>query len=185
VGIVPDQGVERRESIEAGERASHGFRRARPSDVDALWKLRELVLRAMAPGTYSRRQLDAWVRSRGRASFASALAGDDEIFIVAEDDEGSEISGFASVIVKGRPHLWSLYVRPSRQGRGIGRRLLRAAEAECAALHLDQLNAAAALTAATFYEAMGYRLVCEFDTELSSDDGEAEHLVLRHYRKYL
>jgi GNAT superfamily N-acetyltransferase len=178
--------IDTREPAEVGEGASRGFRKGSPSDANALCEVRELALRATAAGTYTRRQLDAWVRSRGPASFASALDGDDEIFIVAEDDDDpGRLSGFASVIIKGRPHLWSLYVHPSCQGRGIGRGLLGAAEAECRALRLDQLNVAAILTAATFYEAMGYRLVCEFYAGLSSGGGEAKHMTFRHYFKRL
>src|SRR6516164_2660768 len=103
--------IDSREPAEVGEGASRGFRLGHPSDADALCEVRALALRATAAGIYTRRQLDAWARSRGPTAFASALAGDDEIFIVAEDDDDpSRLSGFASVIVKGRPHLWSLYV---------------------------------------------------------------------------
>jgi len=177
--------IDVREPAESQESTLRRFRKGSPPDADALCEVRELALRATGVRTYTPRQLDAWVRSRDPASFASALSGDDEIFIVAEDADPGRLSGFASVIIRGRPHLWSLYVHPSRQGRGIGRRLLGAAEAECRALRLNQLNVAAVLTAATFYEAVGYRLVCEFYADLSSGGSEATLITLKHYFKRL
>ena len=110
--------IDVREPAESQESTLRRFRKGSPPDADALCEVRELALRATGVRTYTPRQLDAWVRSRDPASFASALSGDDEIFIVAEDADPGRLSGFASVIIRGRPHLWSLYVHPSRQGRG-------------------------------------------------------------------
>src|SRR5262249_40888131 len=156
----------------AGGWAFHRFRKGCPSDAPALCEVRELAVMATGAGAYTRQQLEAWARSRDVASFASALAGDHETFFVAtEDHEGGRTSRFASLSIEERPHLWSLYVHPQSQGRGIGRALLGAVEEECRALGLAELNVAALLTAAGFYEAMGYRHVCEFYTGLPLGGG--------------
>src|SRR5262245_45780263 len=158
----------------AGEWALRRFRKGGPSDAPALCEVRELAIMAAGAGTHTRRQLEAWARSRDLASCASALAGDQEVFCVAtEDDDRGRISGFASLSIEGRPHLWSLYVHPWHQGRGIGRGLLGAVEAECRVLGLEELNVAAFPTSAGFYDAMDYRLVCEFSTGLPLGGGEA------------
>jgi len=55
-----------------------------------------------------------------------------DIFLVAEDS-GGEVAGTVYVAVKdGRGYFGMLSVLPEHQGRGLGRRLVEAAEARCA-----------------------------------------------------
>lgn len=76
------------------------------------------------------------------------------------DEEGAENAG----------EIWSLYVRKSHQGRGIGRRLVQAVAAHLAenGLHALRIGClAAGAPARRFYEALGGRVVGE--TEFDED----------------
>jgi len=119
------------------------------------------------------------VSARGWARAIAEGAGDGTpraVLLVAEDD-----AAVLTALVSGTPadhdpsgsiaEIGALYVRPDRQGEGIGGSLLRAAAGELAsqgfsALRLDVLTAN--LPARAFYEAMGGR---EIDQGTLDEEG--------------
>jgi GNAT superfamily N-acetyltransferase len=71
---------------------------------------------------------------------------------------GNAIVGTASL---GRGQVHAVFVHPARQGRGIGRRLMEAAESEARARGERGLILYASVSAVSFYEAGGWRTVRE------------------------
>lgn len=85
-----------------------------------------------------------------RRNIAQTIQSD--MLYVAE--EGVEIVG----ILRGRKErLGSLFVRKDYHRRGIGRRLVRNFEQECAQLGVTVIRVAATLYAVPFYTAIGYK----------------------------
>ena len=83
--------------------------------------------------------------------------------------EGDVIVGTASL---GRDQVHAVFVHPTRQGRGIGRRLMEAVESEAQARGERELILYASLSAVAFYEASGWRTVREHR------DGDARLVVM-------
>jgi len=83
------------------------------------------------------------------------LAKERVIFVAVE---GNAIVGTASL---GRDQVHAVFVHPARQGRGIGRRLMEAAESEARARGTRALILYASVSAVPFYEAGGWRTVRE------------------------
>ena len=83
--------------------------------------------------------------------------------------EGDVIVGTASL---GRDQVHAVFVHPTRQGRGIGRRLMEAVESEARARGERELILYASLSAVAFYEANGWRTVREHR------DGDARLVVM-------
>jgi GNAT superfamily N-acetyltransferase len=88
------------------------------------------------------------------------------IFVAVEDNA---IVGTASL---GRNQVHAVFVHPTRQGRGIGTRLMEAVESEARARGESELVLYASLSAVDFYEANGWRNVREHR------DGEARLVVM-------
>ncbi len=92
------------------------------------------------------------------AEIALLLARD--TFLVAEDEEG--VAGTVRVSAHGADgHFGMLAVEPSRQGRGLGRLLVSAAEAwaldrGCTSMWLETVNLRQELP--PFYRALGYEV---------------------------
>ena len=59
----------------------------------------------------------------------------------------------------GGGKLHSLFVEPSRQGQGIGRRLVDHIESHAVACGIAELRVSSSITARAFYEKRGYRLL--------------------------
>lgn len=75
-----------------------------------------------------------------------------EIIYVAED--AGEIVG----VLRCRPgRLQSLFVREDHHRQGIGRKLVKCYEQECARRGADEIRLTATLFAVPFYEALGYK----------------------------
>jgi GNAT superfamily N-acetyltransferase len=94
------------------------------------------------------------------------LAKERVIFVALE---GNAIVGTASL---GRDQVHAVFVHPARQGRGIGRRLMEAAESEARARGERGLILYASVSAVSFYEAGGWRTVREHH------DGDARLVVM-------
>jgi GNAT superfamily N-acetyltransferase len=80
----------------------------------------------------------------------AALAGGSDAFLVAR--RGGHLVGFSAIKAT---MLLALYVDPAH-GRGAGRVLLQAAEAEARAGHVDRLSLQATLNAVGFHSRQGY-----------------------------
>jgi GNAT superfamily N-acetyltransferase len=70
---------------------------------------------------------------------------------------GEEQGRLSAVLGLEGAELFTFFVAPDRQGRGVGRALLGFAEELARKRGLRQLRVAASLTAVGFYERMGYR----------------------------
>jgi len=97
------------------------------------------------------------------------LAKERVIFVAVE---GNAIVGTASL---GRDQVHAVFVHPARQGRGIGRRLMEAAESEARARGERGLILYASVSAVPFYEAGGWRTVREHH------DGDARLVVMTKF----
>jgi GNAT superfamily N-acetyltransferase len=72
---------------------------------------------------------------------------------------GLKVGVLVGTVSLGGDKLHSLFVDPSWQGKGIGRRLVDHLEAHAAALGVAVLRVSSSLTARPFYEKLGYRLL--------------------------
>ena len=96
------------------------------------------------------------------AEVREKMAGPGSVFLVAEDpgEERSLLTGAAFVQLRGeRGYLGPVAVDPDHQGRGLGRKLVLAAEAYCRErgcdwMDLDVLSTRAELP--PFYESFGF-----------------------------
>jgi GNAT superfamily N-acetyltransferase len=137
--------------------------------------------RGQMPHSAWQKRVDEWtpgVSARAWARMLTELEEDDPgrvVLLVAEDESddcvGLVLGTEAEADTEGST-AWidALYVRPERQGQGIGRRLLQEAAGELAALGFSSLNIGvltANLPARAFYEALGGEEVGrrEFDEE--------------------
>lgn len=126
--------------------------------------------RGQMPDAAWQKRVDEWTPGVSAQGWARAITERAEgrvtrdVLLVAEDDAGA-LSGLVTGTAHDDPsgsaaEVEALYVVPARQGRGIGRLLLRAAARELAdvgfaALQLEVLTANH--PARRFYEAMGGR----------------------------
>jgi ribosomal protein S18 acetylase RimI-like enzyme len=112
-------------------------------------------------------ELPLWQRygvsaTAARETFADALGGVSHVR-VAED--GERVVGFVEYLVRGTfghsGYVWAVGVAANAQGRGVGGRLMDAAEAEIfeAGPNVFLLVNAANAGAQRFYERRGYRRV--------------------------
>lgn len=88
--------------------------------------------------------------------FAQALAGSWACCTVYE---GAQLVGIGRLISDGRLHAYvnEMIVRPDRQGRGIGREILRRLLARCHAAGISEIQLFAARGKAGFYAAQGFQ----------------------------
>jgi len=127
------------------------LRKARLSDAAAVARVMRASIRRLAWSTYTQRQIAAW-SSLPSLYHAWAMTAGGEEYVVAE--ERGRIVGYAA---RGGREITAVFVRPSHARRGLGARLLGAAEARALRSGARSLFARAALGALPFYEAMGYR----------------------------
>lgn len=135
------------------------LRPATLTDVAELVRVINLAYAVEAEMFHGPRTNDADVRAR--------LAVPNAVFLVVPDASDGAAPGrlAAAVYVErraGRGYFGMLAVDPSRQGRGLGRELVRSAEAyaragACDVMDLDVVDLRGELTA--FYGALGYRAV--------------------------
>lgn len=121
------------------------FREATLADIPALSEVRLSVRENVLsdPGRITREMYESYLRDAGRGWLC---------------EDGGEVVGF-SVASKADASIWALFVRPSHEGRGVGKRLLRLA----AGWLFEQGAAAVTLSTAPrtradeFYARQGWR----------------------------
>jgi ribosomal protein S18 acetylase RimI-like enzyme len=106
------------------------------------------------PADYLTDDLDADLERHWRATDIA----EEDVVLVAEDDEDRSIVGFIAVWVRPDPYIDNLHVRPGQRSRGIGRRLMAAAAERLMAA--GQMGAylwvlASNQRAIAFYESLG------------------------------
>lgn len=128
------------------------IRRASPDDVSALVRVINRAYRVEEFFVVGDRTTEDEIARR--------LTLPDAAFLVIDDDEPGCLAGAVFVEVRGeRGYFGMLSVDPDRQKRGLGRRLVRAAEEHCRAagcrfMDLDVVNLRLELPA--FYRSLGY-----------------------------
>ncbi len=148
-----------------------GLRAARPADAAAIARVHVETWRAAYAGIVPDAYLVAMTESKQALQWNNTIrsAAAPEAVLVAESSDlpGGRIVGFGSCgRARKRPgtgEVFTLYVAPDWQGRGIGRRLLHGLLAK---LKAGGLNEALVWVlsdnpARFFYEAMGARRVAE------------------------
>ena len=121
------------------------LRTADASDLDAVSALFLATWEDAYRGVLPEPVVDVFDEDRARALWHEALARDGRTAVVAEDPDGTVVG----VVVGGRDpdragcgHIYSLYVHPQAQGRGVGARLLA---------HALEALAADGMTSATLW----------------------------------
>ena len=123
-------------------------------DASAIVRLFYETVRSVNLADYSDEQVRAWAPSVPDPNeWHSRMAG--RLTLVAE--EGGEVVGFAELEEDG--HLDMLYVRKDAVGRGVGKRLCRAAEQEARGLGLELIFTEASITARPVFEGQGFRVL--------------------------
>lgn len=137
------------------------IRTADPEDAAAMVRVHGTSLREQGAGFYDEDQLERLAPAdHGPDALDGVFGNDDRYAVVAEHD--GDVVGFGGVRLDDGS-LLGVYVDPGYAGRGIGRMLLDAVEARARNEGLDVLTVFAALNAAGFYEACGFRRVGERD----------------------
>lgn len=132
------------------------IRTCTPSDLVELLRLFYCTVHTACAGDYSPAQLEAWAPAEpDRTAWAEKLR--QEIFLAAEED--GTLVGFASL---AGDYLDLLYVHPGRQRQGVASVLCDFLERLCTG---KRIQVHASKTARPFFEARGYRLLEQCQTE--------------------
>lgn len=136
------------------------LRRYRPGDLEALLRVEE---ESFPPGQ----------RYSGLV-FEYLLSLPGSVILLAE--EGGEVIGYAAGYMEGRGvgHVASLAVRPAFRGRGVGKELMKALEAELMTRGARRLRLEVResnMVARRLYEGLGYRVVARLPKYYGDEDG--------------
>jgi len=136
------------------------LRRYRPGDLEALLRVEE---ESFSPGQ----------RYSGLV-FEYLLSLPGSVILLAE--EGGEVIGYVAGYMEGREvgHVASLAVRPAFRGRGVGKGLMKALEAELMARGARRLRLEVResnMVARRLYEGLGYRVVGRLPKYYGDEDG--------------
>jgi putative acetyltransferase len=136
------------------QRSSIGMVELRPASNDglaALWELRTRAIAHGCAGHYGPGVLAAWLASPAPVSLQRHIEHGGGL-VAVEDDA---IVGYA-VLDPLSGEVDAVFVDPPRHGRGIGRALLDALEANARMAGLERLFLSASLNAVPFYRASGF-----------------------------
>jgi putative acetyltransferase len=141
------------------------IRAARTEDAPAIRDAHVAAIRGVAGGAYSPEQSTAWSAGKAAENYVRAMEREGETIIVAEAPTatGAPVVGFASL---AGDEVRAVYVHPDHAGRGLGGRLLGAAEQIARERGSAKLRLTASLNAVPFYRAHGYEEVCPTTFEL-------------------
>lgn len=164
------------------------LRHARRSDRAAIERLMRRSAQTLCIRDYSARQVAAMEREFGFGRLDEELILDGTYFVaemqgvivgsggwsrrtkllkVRDDDTGLEGDLFHPP--SGKAAIRAVFVDPEMAGRGLGRLLVRAAEAAARKNGHDAFEIAATLTGVPLYRKLGYRTKGLFSFELSGD----------------
>ena len=132
------------------------LRRATIDDMAALWQLRTRAVEHGCAGHYAPEVLAAWLATPAPVSLGRHIEHGGGL-VAVEDDA---IVGYA-VLDRLSGEVDAVFVAPSVHGRGIGRALLDALEANARMAGLERLFLSASLNAVPFYRASGFVAVRE------------------------
>ncbi|MEW6165023.1 MAG: GNAT family N-acetyltransferase [Pseudomonadota bacterium] len=127
------------------------LRQAVPDDIALLWELRTRAVAHSCAGHYTPQVLAAWLASSAPPALERHISHGGGL-VAVEDDA---ILGYA-VLDPLTGEVDAAFVDPRQQGRGIGRVLLDALEADARAGGIERLFLSASLNAVPFYERAGF-----------------------------
>ena len=132
------------------------LRPASKDDLAALWELRTRAVERGCAGHYGPEVLAAWLASPAPVSLQRHIEHGGGL-VAVEDDA---IVGYA-VLDRLSGEVDAVFVDPGLHGRGIGRVLLDALEADARMAGLERLFLSASLNAVPFYRASGFMAMRE------------------------
>lgn len=130
-----------------------------PADGPTLTTLFRDTVRRVDSRDYSPEQIRAWAPDEFPPEWARKFA--ERFTLVAEAD--GQVVGFGELDPDG--HINRFYVHADCQGRGVGRALLAALEAEAARRGLHRLYTEASITARPFFERLGFATLAAQEVE--------------------
>ena len=141
-----------------------------PADAGAaapLARLIERTLRTSNAADYPPEYLDGIVRGYSAEALVH-LASDIHLYALWEDGQPVACGG-VSPADRGVCTLQAIFVAPECQGRGLGRRIVAALEADAFARQARRIDLHASITAVGFYERLGY--ACAAGSAVVEADG--------------
>lgn len=155
------------------------IRRARPDDAERIVRLHYDAVHENASKDYPPAVLDSWSPHPDENRFSwmrsQILEGHNSVLVA--ELPGGAIGGFC-VFSPSEGFIYAVYVAPQRARSGIGRRLLRFAEASLTKQEVGQARLKASKNAVGFYTTEGYTLI-EPTTQDLADGSEMECLEMR------
>lgn len=127
------------------------LRQARCDEIAALWQLRTRAVAHACAQHYAPEVLAAWLASGAPPALERHISHGGGL-VAVEDDA---ILAYA-VLDRLTGEVDAAFVDPRQQGRGIGRVLLDALEANARAEGIERLFLSASLNAVPFYERAGF-----------------------------
>lgn len=148
--------------------SGYSIRAARTEDAPAIRDAHVAAIRGLAGTAYSTEQITAWSVGKAAENYVRAMEREGETIIVAEaTGAGAPVVGFASL---AGDEVRAVYVHPGHAGRGLGSRLLSAAEEIARGRGTAALRLTSSLNAVAFYRARGYEEVCQTTFELAGGE---------------
>ncbi|NIA67505.1 GNAT family N-acetyltransferase [Pelagibius litoralis] len=131
------------------------LRPGRPGDADGLLRVHQRAILILGRRVYSDAQVESWACGNTPDRYIEAMNEDGEAFEVAV----ARKTGVVAFCSRKDNEVRGLYVDPDWTRHGLGRLLLRRAEAAITAAGHGRVSIGASLTGLPFYEAEGYRVI--------------------------
>jgi GNAT superfamily N-acetyltransferase len=132
------------------------IRRYRVGEEEELWRLYYDTTHRVNRRDYTEAQCERWAPAdKDMGEWRERIAGKNPLVAEAE----GRIVGFAEL--EGDGHIDFFYCRHDYQGRGAGRALMAAIEAEARRMGMGRLHARVSVTAKVFFVRMGFVVVKE------------------------
>ena len=131
-------------------------RRAAPEEAQALWRIRNLAIRAGCREAYGAAAVRAWTPDEMPVGYIRAIS-QNPFFVV--DEPGFPVAtGFLDVKAQSVEAIFTL---PDYMGNGYATQILAAIKSEALARGITTLTLSATPNAVTFYQRRGFTLVKE------------------------
>ena len=125
------------------------IRRATLDDAEAIARIHEAAIRAIAAGSYTPEEVESWAAGIKAEIYTDGIKSSD--FLVA----GEPVIGFGS-LDRASSHIWAVFVHPAHSRRGVGSALMEELGRIAHDAALDCLTVSSSLNAVPFYEAHGF-----------------------------
>ncbi|PSO51029.1 MAG: hypothetical protein BRC40_04740 [Cyanobacteria bacterium QH_8_48_120] len=146
--------MEERKRVDDTQSREVSVRKAQPDDAEQMHDVHVWSVKMLCTGDYTPEQIETWVGKLNPEKRRQRMRETEAIIFVAEKEE--KIVGFSSLSEK---KVRAVYVHPGYTRQGVGTILLDAVEREAMAHHIQKLELQASVTAVSFYQARGYKLV--------------------------